>query len=62
MVDEGFRVYSTEGILVTEVPLTTKVEYGAGRIVYHRMDLNDALKKATQKTSTIRVAFRVVDL
>lgn len=61
MVDEGFRVHSTEGILVTEVPLTAKTEYGASRIVYHRMDLHGALKNAAQKTSTIRVAFRVVD-
>lgn len=61
MVDEGFRVYSTEGKLVTEVPLTTKIEYGASRIIYHRMDLHDALRKAAQKTSTIRVASRVVD-
>ncbi|KAL4976872.1 hypothetical protein BDW66DRAFT_159310 [Aspergillus desertorum] len=31
MVDQGFRVYSTEGELVNEVPLTTN-EYGASRI------------------------------
>ena len=61
MVDEGFRVYSTEGKLVTEIPLTAKTEYGANRIVYHRMDLHDALKKAAQKTSTVKVASRVVD-
>jgi hypothetical protein len=45
MVDEGFRMYSTEGILVTEVPLTAKSEYGASRIVYHRMGFHDHLRK-----------------
>jgi salicylate hydroxylase len=60
MVDEGFRVYSAEGKLVTEVPRMTKIEYGASRIVYHRMDLNNALKKAAQKASTIKVASRLI--
>ncbi|KAL4981889.1 hypothetical protein BDW68DRAFT_195989 [Aspergillus falconensis] len=65
MVDEGFRVYSTDGELVNEVPLTTN-EYGASRIVYHRKDLHDALKKAALATDRegeaveIRVSSRVV--
>lgn len=66
LVDEGFRVYSTDGELVNHVPLTTKTEYGASRIVYHRRDLHDALKKAALCTNRdgppveIRVASRVV--
>ncbi|KAL3434826.1 hypothetical protein BDV09DRAFT_195523 [Aspergillus tetrazonus] len=65
MVDEGFRVYSTDGELVNEVPLTTN-EYGASRIVYHRRDLHDALKRAALATDRegqaveIRVSSRVV--
>lgn len=61
MVDDRFRMYSTEGKLVTEVPVTTKTEYASSRIVYHRMDLHNAHKKAAQKTSTITVASRVVE-
>lgn len=66
LVDEGFRVYSTDGELVNHVPLTTKSEYGASRVVYHRMDLHDALKKAALSTNRdgepveIRVSSRVV--
>ncbi|RDW79108.1 uncharacterized protein DSM5745_05960 [Aspergillus mulundensis] len=66
MVDEGFRVYSTDGKLVNEVPLTT-AEYGASRIVWHRRDLHDALKKAALATDRdgeaveIRVSSRVVN-
>ncbi|KAL4811888.1 hypothetical protein BDW67DRAFT_189200 [Aspergillus spinulosporus] len=65
MVDEGFRVYSTDGELVNEVPLTTN-EYGASRLVYHRRDLHDALKRAALATDRegetvdIRVSSRVV--
>ncbi|KAL3467682.1 hypothetical protein BJX64DRAFT_247200, partial [Aspergillus heterothallicus] len=66
LVDEGFRVYSTDGELVNHVPLTTKTEYGANRMVYHRMDLHDALKKAAVATDRdgdpveIRVSSRVI--
>jgi salicylate hydroxylase len=66
LVDEGFRVYSTSGELVNEVPLTARTEYGANRIMYHRMDLHDALKKAALSTDRdgdpveIRVSSRVV--
>ncbi|OJI99413.1 hypothetical protein ASPVEDRAFT_124547 [Aspergillus versicolor CBS 583.65] len=66
LVDEGFRVYSTDGELVNHVSLTTKSEYGASRIVYHRMDLHDALKKAALSANRdgepveIRVSSRVV--
>ncbi|KAL4864927.1 hypothetical protein BDV12DRAFT_200645 [Aspergillus spectabilis] len=28
MIDEGFRIYSTDGELVNEIPLTIKAEYG----------------------------------
>ncbi|KAL4912252.1 hypothetical protein BDW62DRAFT_215174 [Aspergillus aurantiobrunneus] len=50
MIDEGFRVYSTDGELVNQIPLTSKTEYGASRIVYHRRDLHDALKQAALAT------------
>ncbi|KAE8312815.1 hypothetical protein BDV41DRAFT_564752 [Aspergillus transmontanensis] len=67
MVDQGFRVYSTEGELVNEVPLTTKTQYGASRVLWHRKDLHDALKRAVLSPSTvagdlveIRVSSRVV--
>ncbi|GME64978.1 Monooxygenase FAD-binding protein [Neofusicoccum parvum] len=46
VVDKGFRIYSTEGELVKEIPLVTKVEYGADRIIYHRRDLHALLLHA----------------
>jgi salicylate hydroxylase len=66
MADEGFRIYSTDGELVNEIPLTIKVEHGGSRVVYHRRDLHDALKKAALSTDRdgepveIRVSSRVI--
>ncbi|KAL4883528.1 hypothetical protein BJY04DRAFT_216352 [Aspergillus karnatakaensis] len=66
MVDEGFRVYSTDGELVNQVSLAIKPEYGGSRIVYHRRDFHDALKKAAVATDRdgepveIRISSRVV--
>jgi salicylate hydroxylase len=66
MVDEGFRVYNTDGVLVNTVPLST-AEFGADRLCFHRRDLHDQLKEAAVSTDragdpvTLRVASRVVD-
>ncbi|KAI9925829.1 hypothetical protein MW887_005635 [Aspergillus wentii] len=66
MIDEGFRVYSTDGKLVNTVPLLTKTAYGANRVLYHRRDLHEALKHGATSSEcdgdpvTIRVASRVV--
>ncbi|KAL4953769.1 hypothetical protein BDW69DRAFT_194568 [Aspergillus filifer] len=66
MVDEGFRIYSTDGDLVNEVPLSTKTKYGASRGLYHRKDLHNSLKKAAVSKARpgepveIRVSSRVV--
>ena len=46
MIDKGFRIYNTEGRLVNEIPLHQKTEYDGERIVYHRVDLHEALKGA----------------
>ncbi|KAL4807497.1 hypothetical protein BDV18DRAFT_168012 [Aspergillus unguis] len=66
LVDEGLRIYSTDGDLVKEIPLTTRTEFGANRIVFHRKDLHDALKKAALTNDRegnpveIKVSSRVV--
>ncbi|KAL4968216.1 uncharacterized protein BDV14DRAFT_196999 [Aspergillus stella-maris] len=66
MVDEGFRIYSTDGDVVNEIPLSTKTIYGASRVLYHRKDLHDSLKKAALSnvrsgdSVEIRVSSRVV--
>ncbi|CEJ54999.1 hypothetical protein PMG11_01283 [Penicillium brasilianum] len=66
MVDEGFRVYNTDGVLVNTVPLST-AEFGADRLCFHRRDLHDQLKEAAVSLDragdpvTLRVASRVVD-
>lgn len=67
IVDEGFRIYNTDGQLVNTVPLRLKTEYGANRLCFHRRDLHDALKKAAAspyrkgEPVDVRVASRVVD-
>jgi salicylate hydroxylase len=66
MVDRGFRIYNVDGAKVSEIPLTTKSKYGADRIMYHRQDLHECLKKAATSTrrdgppAEIRVSSRVV--
>lgn len=67
IVDEGFRVYNTDGVLVNTVPLLTKIEYGADRLCFHRRDLHDQFKQAAVSPDragelvTVRVASRVID-
>ncbi|KAL4804540.1 hypothetical protein BDV18DRAFT_153033 [Aspergillus unguis] len=51
LVDEGIRIYDTDGSLVNEIPLLSKTEYGARRAVYHRNDLHSALKSAATGSS-----------
>lgn len=46
IVDEGFKVYSKDGEEVKFIPLLSRTEYGASRVVYHRQDLHHALKRA----------------
>ncbi|KAJ5340078.1 hypothetical protein N7452_006806 [Penicillium brevicompactum] len=46
MIDEGFRVYNTDGDLVSTIPLKTQEKYGAERLLFHRRDLHEALKNA----------------
>ncbi|OAG11552.1 FAD/NAD(P)-binding domain-containing protein [Paraphaeosphaeria sporulosa] len=49
MRDEGFNMYSIDGKLQRSIPLVSKTEYGADRMVYHRRDIHDTLKEfATQ--------------
>ena len=45
MVDQAFRIFNAEGEHQTTIPLITK-QYGAQRMLYHRVDLHDALKSA----------------
>lgn len=66
MVDEAFRICSTDGKEQMRIDLKAKAEYGGDRVVYHRQDLHEVLKaKATAGTgaesyTTIRVSSRVV--
>ncbi|KAJ5313084.1 hypothetical protein N7508_003914 [Penicillium antarcticum] len=67
MVDEGFRIYNTDGHLVNTIPLMTKEKYRAERLLFHRRDLHEALKRAAVSPTragdpaTVRVTSRVVD-
>ncbi|KAG4430346.1 hypothetical protein IFR05_014165 [Cadophora sp. M221] len=46
MVDQAFRICSTDGTEHKRVDLTAKSEYGGDRMLYHRQDLHDVLKSA----------------
>lgn len=69
LVDEGFRIYNTEGRLVNSVPLLAKTGYGGDRLLFHRRDVHDVLKRAVTSPSLgfdkrsvdIRTASRVVN-
>ena len=45
MTDQAFRIFDGEGKHQATIPLITK-QYGAQRMLYHRVDLHDALKSA----------------
>jgi salicylate hydroxylase len=66
LVDQGFRIFNTDGELVNTIPLLTKTEYGGDRVMYHRQDLHDCLKRAAISrardgaSAEIRVSSRVV--
>ncbi|KAL3298199.1 ABC transporter [Colletotrichum asianum] len=49
MADKAFRIYDTDGKLHAEIPFHLKKNYGAERMVYHRVDLHDALKEAATR-------------
>ncbi|KAL0939819.1 uncharacterized protein CTRU02_206429 [Colletotrichum truncatum] len=51
MADKAFRIYDTDGKLHAEIPFHLKKSYGAERMVYHRVDLHDALKEGATKQS-----------
>ncbi|RMY93387.1 hypothetical protein D0861_01971 [Hortaea werneckii] len=51
-VDQGFRIYNTDGRMVNSVPLAGKTEYEGDRIMYHRQDLHEYLR--TEATSLNR--------
>lgn len=66
MVDHGFRVYNTEGVKVNEIPLRSKTQYGADRIMWHRQDLHGFFKRAATSCerqgppAIIRTSSRVI--
>ncbi|KAJ6015938.1 hypothetical protein N7540_010529 [Penicillium herquei] len=68
LVDEGFRIYNTDGLLVNTIPLLSKTHYEGDRLVFHRRDIHNALKKAATSDSCpnrgdpvqVRVASKVV--
>ncbi|KAN0122958.1 zeaxanthin epoxidase [Hyaloscypha variabilis] len=45
MPDKGFKMFSTDGTLKASIPFSRET-YGADRVLYHRVDLLDALKEA----------------
>lgn len=65
MLDEGFQIYATNGELQKRIPLVSKTEYGANRMIYHRQDLHDTLKQfarggGSENPVEIRVSSGVV--
>jgi salicylate hydroxylase len=49
-IDHGFRVYNIDGKMVNEVPLQSKTQYGADRIMWHRQDLHAYLREMATST------------
>ncbi|KAF9729754.1 hypothetical protein PMIN01_12618 [Paraphaeosphaeria minitans] len=45
MREEGSNMYSIEGKLQRSIPLASKTECDADRMVYHRRDIHDTLKE-----------------
>ncbi|KAH8879503.1 FAD/NAD(P)-binding domain-containing protein [Thozetella sp. PMI_491] len=64
--DEGFRVYNMQGQVVREIPFSRDT-FNADRVVYHRVDLLDALKEAAFSAhllgppAELKLASRAVD-
>ncbi|KAK2607162.1 hypothetical protein N8I77_005864 [Diaporthe amygdali] len=67
--DRAFRMFNTEGTLVREIPLSRSM-FGADRMMYHRQDLQAALREAATTTkdgmegkpvAVIRTAAEVVN-
>lgn len=50
MVDHGFRIYNINGEMVNEIPLRSKTQYEADRIMWHRQDLHAYLRKMATST------------
>lgn len=51
MVDRGFQIYNLDGELQNRIPLSTIEKYGAERLIFHRIDLHEALKVRATSTS-----------
>lgn len=43
-------MYSIDGKLQRSIPLVSKIEYGADRMVYHRRDIHDTMKEYATRT------------
>jgi salicylate hydroxylase len=59
MVDKAFRIYNLEGKKQMEIPSNLK-KYGADRVIYHRVDLHDALKQACTSTDGIGKPVQII--
>jgi salicylate hydroxylase len=57
MVDPNFRIINAKGMLVNEVPLLVKTQYGADRIMWRRQYLHSHIMKVA--TSSDRDGPRV---
>ena len=68
MIDLAFRICSTDGKEHSRIDLTSKVEYGGDRVIYHRQDLHSVLKAAATSPNSlgpaadIRVSSRVASV
>lgn len=69
LVDHGFRIFSSDGTVVDEIPFSeSRRRYGAERVMYHRQDLHSALRRAATADlghergppATIRTSTRAV--
>jgi salicylate hydroxylase len=50
MTDKGFRIFSTDGVLKTQISAASN-KFGGDRVIYHRQDLHDTLREAATSTA-----------
>jgi salicylate hydroxylase len=66
MTDKGFRIFSTDGSLKTQIPAASN-NFGGERVIYHRRDLHDTLREVATSVSrngppaSIKTTARVIE-
>jgi salicylate hydroxylase len=57
--DRGFKIFSTDGALKASIPFSRET-YGADRVLYHRVDLLEALKEAATTTDGLGEPVKII--